>query len=577
MDVPRPTDLLNHLRASLVSVVNPPTRTAIWLNRPWLGPALFGCLAAGLVLARLDPTGDHPGTGTGPGLTVDESFNVAQGVQLFDRLMAGDLTGFRQVDAALPDHPPLGRLWIGLCHEVAFLAWPPVGTQSPAPGEPPAAYSITCARVGPALAFAMTVVLVGWATGRWFGGLAGCLASLSLILMPRSFGHAHLASLETCVNLAYAAVVLYLADRWGTPAPRTNADQPSTCSSPSLAAAAFAGVLLGLALLTKIQAVLLPVPIAIWALCVMRWRGVGLLAVWGLVGLGVMFVGWPWLWESPWSHLMQYLGRTTDRATIYVWYLGKVIADREVPWHYPWVMWLTTVPVGLHLLGACGLWQALRAPESRSRAALIGGCLVFPLLVFSIPGIAVYDGERLFSVSYPLWAVLIGRGAAWLIDRTGSKSTRTITALAAACLFATQSYGLFAMSPCWLSYYNLAVGGASGAERLGLPVTYWGDGVTRKLLADAADLVGPNGRLAVAPVLHEAQWEELRRQCPALLERNIRLIPLAPNAEPFEFVLLFPRKEYLPEEYRILDEPVLFVQRGGATLAGVYRRRSGGR
>ena len=39
-----------------------------------------------------------------------------------------------------------------------------------------------------------------------------------------------------------------------------------------------------------------------------------------------------------------------------MWYFGRVVADRDVAWHYPWVMFLATVPVGLHALGVCGLF-----------------------------------------------------------------------------------------------------------------------------------------------------------------------------------------------------------------------------
>ncbi|MSR60768.1 MAG: hypothetical protein EXS05_24530 [Planctomycetaceae bacterium] len=561
-----------------------PLRIPQCLETSWLWPAVIACAAAGLVLVQLDPTGDHPANGSGPGMTVDESFNVAQGVQLVDRLFAGDWAGFRTIDAALLDHPPLGRLWIGVCHEVAFLVWPPIGAPQDGARVPQVAYSITCARVASALAFALTVFLVGWATGRWFGRPAGSIAALALILMPRTFGHAHLASLESCINLAYAAAVLYLADRWGASASIAPTDSSRPTISPptiSIRTAVVGGILFGLALLTKIQAVLLPIPIALWAVYVMRRRGLGFVVVWGLVGLAVLFAGWPWLRDAPWDHLKQYLGRTTDRAVIYVWYGGKVIADRDVPWHYPWLMWLATVPVGLHLVGVCGLFQTLRSPESRPRAVLILGCLTFPLIVFSIPGVAVYDGERLFSVSYPLWGVLIGRGTVWFWQTACGRLTRRGATLAVAGFLLAQSYGLFVMAPCWLSYYNLAVGGLSGADQLGLPVTYWGDGVTRDLLGQVAELAGPNGRLAVAPVLHQAQWEELRQQSPVLVQHRIEFLPLGPASAEMQYVLLFPRREYLPDEFRDIESRpganrpslVLAVRREGVVVAAVYRLR----
>ena len=38
-------------------------------------------------------------------------------------------------------------------------------------------------------------------------------------------------------------------------------------------------------------------------------------------------------------------------------YFGRIMPDRDVPWHYPWFYFAVTVPVGLQLLGVFGLVQ----------------------------------------------------------------------------------------------------------------------------------------------------------------------------------------------------------------------------
>ncbi|MFN0054018.1 MAG: hypothetical protein ACKV0T_17705 [Planctomycetales bacterium] len=533
-------------------------------------PALIAAGEAILVLAWLDPAGDHPHLGAGPGVTVDEPLNVRQGVQLADRLFSGDLAGFRALDAALPDYPPLGRVWIGVCHELAFLAWPPVDSQ----GVP---YSITCARTASALAFAATLFFVGWFAARWFGRSTGAWAALALLLMPRTFGHAHLASLETCINLAYALVVFYLADRWGervgTP---SEGGGHGVQRPPGLKTAIVGGVLLGLALLIKIQAVLLPIPIALWGLLALKKRGLLLVPILGIVGLLVLFVGWPYLWDAPVDHLRQYLGRTTERAVIYAWYGGQSVADRALPWHYPWAFWWTTVPLGLHAAGVWGLWRSLRDPQPRLRALLLAACCFFPILLFSIPGIAVYDGERLFSVSYPLWAVFIGCGTSQLVQWAARQAKPRLATLGLAALLGAQSGGLWRMAPCWLSYYNLLVGGISGAQSLGLPTTYWGDGVTRTFLEEVASQSPEGATIAVAPELYNQQWNELLLQSPPLNKRQIRFAVLGtPAAAQAELLLIVPRREYLPEDFRQPFDPeqiVAAVRREGVVLAALLRR-----
>ena len=543
----------------------------------WFGPAVVAMCAWVAVVAALDPAGDHPGSFTGPGMTVDEGFNVGQGVQLADRLLAFDLPKFREIDAQLPDHPPLGRLTIGLCHELAFLVWPPVDRSVP--------YSITCARIAPACAFALLIVLIGNFASRCYGQVAGIGGAAAVAMMPRTFGHAHLAALESMVNLSTAAVVLYMASRWGG---AENIGGEAAQSEKQKSSGFFStwkteiigGILFGLALLTKVQAVLLPVPIALWIVWRRRTKGIVSLALWGAIGLGIFIALWPHLWEAPVDHLLKYLGRTTNRSIIWVWYFGESIADREVAWHYPWVMFLTTVPIGLHALGFYGCFAREKSQSRLPGEWLVLGCILFPLVLFSVPGIAVYDGERLFSFVFPLWGVFIGRGAAIAWNRIHDRFSQRIFAqrIAAACgvcFFAAQMYGLWNYAPAWLSYYNGAVGGLAGANRVGLEVSYWGDGVTRNLLAAAAQQAPRGSVVAVLPTLHPAQWREVEIQSPPLKERGVRLETWGTDAaKNAQFLLVFNRPEYLPEELRrVWDERriVAAERRAGVILAALLR------
>lgn len=586
-----------------------PSRFAQLLNRPWFGPLLVAILATVVVALALDPAGDYPGTFEGPGLTIDEIFNVDVGARIADRVLAGDVTGTIREARTLPDHPPLGRLWLGLAHEVVILVAPPRGEHAP--------LVVAAARVGSAVAFGILVWLIGFATARWYGNLAGWGASIALVLMPRVFGHAHLAALETTLNLTYTLAILSVAHKW------------SHDRAPTLRTAAICGICLGLALLTKIQAIFIPIPIAVWALINWRHKALLPLLVWGLVGLLVFFCGWPWLWLDPVGNVLKYLGHASERSSIQVWYWGQAFADRNVPWHYPWVLFATTVPIGLHALGVWGV-IARRNPvcdphrEGEAPAEPLGlpasipnqppqtsnpgepspvragtprpqppahpprispQCLIltnilFPLIMFSVPGVAVYDGERLFLIVYPLWAIFIGRGCtacwSWLQRRLSPRLAAVLLTL----FLAAQSVGLWQLAPCWLSYYNAAVGGLWGADKLGLPVTYWGDSVTRKLLVQAADSLPRNSVIEVVPVLHQFQLRAWESQCPRLRQQGITLkeMDLKGPPEPPQagYYLKFERREYLPVylrgesgfEYR----PILTINRQGVALAALYGR-----
>jgi hypothetical protein len=543
-----------------------------------LGLAVVALFACGLTLDSSGAVARLPG---GPGLTLDETFNVQMGVYHARALREYGVAivhpqSVREVFGARdynPDHPPLGRLLIGIAHELtAPLLRPDV---------PVEAVTVTCGRAASAGLFALTVLLIGTVTGRWYGTVAGAAAAASLLLMPRLFAHAHLASLETGVGLLYAATVLCAADGWQGP------------RRPRWGWVVAAGVLLGLTLLTKIQGVLLPIPLAVWALWRWHVRGLWAVVIFGLVGVLVFFVGWPWLWLDPMNHLREYFGRTTERQVLSCWYLGTKWADRDVPWHYSWVMFLTTVPLGLHALGIAGLSVLRRSPSpvaaqghagpgDRVARGAWGGRLVllnvlWPLAFFGLPGITVYDGSRLFLMVFPLWGVLIGAGfgrlTTWLKTRWGSRLGPAVLG----CGLLLQSYGVIALHPCQLSYYNLLVGGLRGASRLGFEVTYWGDSLTRDLLALVAD-DGPH-TVYVAPVLHPFQLQELMWDSPAFRSGGVVLRAFDQHqAADVRRVLVvrrqadsWPALTPAPPRSRLLAE----VRREGVQLAGYYEVSAG--
>jgi hypothetical protein len=566
-------------------IVVPPSKSPAFFSSRWSGPALVAILATFLVCLGLDPAGDYPRGLSGPGLTLDEIFNAQVGVEMADPFFAGDIPKLIQAARVLPDHPPLGRLWLGIAHEVALLVSAPSGEHAPV--------VIACARFGSAVAFGLLIFLVGYVSGIWYGRFAGVGASLAIVLMPRVFGHAHLAALETPLNLAYAAALLSVACWWK---PDFGA-QPSARGTPGARVAFLSGIVFGLTLLTKIQAIFLPIPIVLWAIWNWRWRAIWPLAVWGLTGVLLFFIGWPWLWLDPVSRFLQYFGHASERPVIYVWYLGRQFADREVPWHYPWVMFAATIPIGLHVLGCWGAWHSAVSSPSRtvpltvisrfghsrisawlaSRESLILAGVLFPLGVFSIPGVAVYDGERLFSMVFPLWALFIGSGLVAGREWITRRLTPFLTWPVMFVFLASQSLGLVRLAPCWLSYYSALIGGLRGAERLGLQVTYWGDSVTRDLLREVANHVPAGSTVDFLPVQHPFQLAALESQSPLLRDRRITLRAFdGTSGEPANYLLVFHRRDYWPHDWPAEPVPYKFISgtlRQNVLLAGLYERQ----
>ncbi len=554
------------------------------IQQRWAGGVLIGLLAFFLVVATLDPSGSYPGLAQGPGLTVDEVFNAQQGVLLVEVLRVygiwildpanvKDVFGEGGVVPYLPDHPPLGRFVLGLGHHFMWSVAAP---------DSPVGMSVTaCARFGSAVLFGMTVFLIGATAGSWFGKGAGWFAAISVLLMPRVFAHAHLASLESCVNLTYALAVLCLADRWNL---LSKTEQQGI--SPSWKQGLFPGVMLGLAMLTKIQGFLVIPMIILWALWYGRKRAIKPLFAWGITGILVFFIGWPWLWLDPVGHLRQFLGSATDRVSLNVWYFGKLYADVDTPWHYPWVMFAVTVPLGLHLLGIFGLVYSIKKKSGDPRLILVLMCILFPMLLFST-GAAIYDGERLFLMVFPLWGLLIGLGGKqawdWLRERRSLKQVWSIAIV----FLLFQSWGIVSMHPCQLSYYNLLAGGLRGADTIGLERTYWSDSITRSFLQECVGKIPRGSVIEVAPVLHQFQLEEMETQSPIVRGQGWKFQPYVVEAElkkndlessRIRYVIIYYRQADLPQRFCVLNQqkkqltqkPIVELKRKGIRLAALF-------
>lgn len=465
---------------------------------PW-GAALCAML---LVAGTLDVDDSWAYSTVGPGLTLDEGFNVETGVYLAYHLGEHGIAIFhpelsREINshpAYNPDHPPLGRWLMGIAA---------VHLRSARNGQLPL-YSINGARLASACEYGLLVLLIAFYSRRWFGPLTAATATVSFMCLPRVFAHAHLASLETCTNLTYTAFVFVLADRWWKldRVPLSRSIRP--------------GIALGLALLTKIHAVLLLPVILVWGLWNWGWKSLPRLVLIGLIGLVVFFAGWPWLWIDPIAHFQEYFARATQRDSLNCYYLGVKYADTDVPWHYPFVMFAVTMPVGFLIAGFVGLLNRTGDENSRyalfdRRSQLVFGAWLLPLMVFALPGVTVYDGVRLFLMCFPLFSIFVGLGAARLLEtiqRRRGNFAATMLVLAA---LAGPLYNMVTLHPCQLSYYNELVFGLGQADEFGFETTYWGDCVTPGFLETALSQIPENSTLQVAPVLHPLQLEFMKR------------------------------------------------------------------
>jgi len=469
---------------------------------------------------------------TGPGITWDEPSYAAAGYSYYRWLAE---LSFRSFDRATID-----RYW-AVNHEhppAAKLVYGPAGALEREHG----LLTFLTARL---LAVGMFVGLVGlvyaFVAGH-FGRRAGVLAALSLVLMPRVFGHGCLAALDVPVALACFATTVVFArahlGRWR---------------------AAAAGVLWGVALLTKINAVFLPFVLIPWALWRHGRRAVVPCVMLLVLGCATFVAGWPWLWHDTSSRICGYAVGMARRAQegehskgttdVPVHYLGRTYRARRAPWHYPFVMTLVTVPVALLVFAVIGARRSLAGGETRGIAVLVAASGLLHILVLAAPAVPKYDGVRLFMPAFPFIACLAGVGAARVWGWRGMAGKAVVAAALAA-----SALVLICTHPYELSYYNGLVGGAWGARKLGFETTYWGDTVTPEVMAYVNRHCPDGSTVAIWP-RHHAFLDSLPWMKKELEFRR----DWEAGTPPADFLILFPRQSYLDEFTRGLlrnREPV---------------------
>jgi hypothetical protein len=288
----------------------------------------------------------------------------------------------------------------------------------------------------------------------------------SLLTMPRFFFHAQLGALDVPATVAMVSVVLLF---WRTRRRR------------GIGWSIVLGLVWGMALATKINALFVMPALGLWAIAIERRPMlVGRLVLMGLIGFPFSLLLWPWLYHDGWNRLVEYIAFITVKHwQIGQWYFGRFYLPP--PWHFPFVMIVVVVPLALTTLWLAGAVRVVRGGRAESLGWLCLFCALISMLALATGKSVVYDNERLAMAAFPFLAALAGRGFVAIAQgmhvlarRSGRDFSREAAAamLALVC-FVPQTVMAGFRYPYLLSYYSASIGGLPGAARLGLEHSYW--------------------------------------------------------------------------------------------------------
>ncbi|MGD8496284.1 MAG: glycosyltransferase family 39 protein [Gemmatimonadales bacterium] len=519
----------------------------------WLRPASVRASGwLGAALAVMSMAAVWPGLNE-VGVTWDEPryFQSVERIQSWTaRLASGDVAGaldreaIREAwdsDRYYNPHPPAYKEGMALT-DALFRRW------LPRPGS---------FRLSSLFAFGLLVGLVAWCTARVAGVAAGATAGCALLLMPRVFGHAHVAATDMPLTLLWFAATLgvffHVRDgrrRW----------------------ILLAGVALGLGMATKFTAWLMPVPLAGWMLLAARERRAWLAGLFGIaLALAVAVIANPAAWPDPLGFQVRLVGESLSRDSyvpISTYYAGQIY-PYVVPWHEAIVMTFVTLPIGTLVLAGGGVASAIRRGPARSLAIL---CLIevaFWWALLALPSSPNHDGVRLWLPMFPFVAVLAGLGFARLAElaarRVRSGSAAPLVALLGLLFFVPAGLATRQSSPYYLSYYGELIGGPAGAARRGMEATYWFDAVSASFRERLEAALPTDARVVAYP---NSEYYQLL-QGMGLLRTDLRFT----DAPPADYLVLLGRKAMLERGWETVYQqarPLLAVELDGVELVGLY-------
>ncbi len=401
------------------------------------------------------------------------------------------------------EHPPLDKIWSGAIWSVArnFTT------------------DLTAHRMGNMLLVALMTGLLYLLIHDAYGQIAGLAAVAALFTMPRFFFHAHLSALDMPAAVSVFIVTFVF---W------------KTLELKNWVWGGLLGLVWGLALATKINAIFVPVTFGLWWLIFRRDLKIFVrLIIMGVTAIPVFFAAWPWLYFQTTERLIAYVEFVTvTHHKIGQYYFGEFFMPP--PWHFGFVMLWAVLPLGLTALYLVGIFRAGNGKRDNGLSWLLFLSALTPILAIATGKSMVYDNERLIMVSFPFLAGLAGLGFSWIVSSLENLSVRwsrpnvgrSGVVILVMLAFLPQLITMVRLYPHYLSYYGEGVGGLNGATRMGLETTYWCEtfNLAFPMINEQAK---PNDRIWSDPWSHDVL---IYYQTQGLLRDD--LVILAPNRVP---------------------------------------------
>ena len=451
-------------------------------------------------------------------------------------------------------HPPFSRIVSGIARIISssFLD------------------KISAYRVGPALFFALLVTVMFLWMKELFGRATGLFSALAVILTPNLFGYAH-----------FAVTDLPLASMWFLTTYSFWKGLSSWKWSVVL------GVVWGLALSTKFPALLILIPLVVWAHVFHRDKYANNLFAMLFLGPIVMVATQPYLWHQTGLRVLEFLYEGISRGyrvetNFGVFFSNQVLYSHQLPWYYPFLLVGITTSEAIVILALLGMTSLLWIRDQRSTVVLLLANAAFVLMLGLMPGAVLHDGVRQILSALPFIVALAGVGFYTLkaglqrfaqntLAFRGVENVKVkVSVILLGLICFSPALDLYLSHPFQLSFYNRLVGGIRGAYARGLETTYFMEAFTPAFLRTINEKIPPNA--SINGSFANSMFVYYQKE--GLLRQDIKIT----SGRTFDYFVLLNRRSALsPRERYLINstaKPYISITVAGVPLVSAFESKT---
>ena len=503
------------------------------------------------------------------GITTDAPGDFRVGHKYLHFYLTGDLN-FSDNTPVIEDHP---NFTTRASVETPYHHWPFVNILSAVTCtvffrwfgllDPIAAHHV----IGPIITSVFLFILFIFIEKHW-GRFIAVISVMAIITYPRFFGHS-LNNIKDVPEMLFNSATIFLFVEW--------------LYSRKLKYLYFTFILWGIALATKLNAILVPVILFLWLIPdivkelrkgdIAKYRILLHFLVGGIISIVIFIISYPpllpWAYETDaLSHILSFIGDKIE----YIIHIGtEVTRVRNPSWNLyaPSQIFFAT-PVVMLLLFLSGLVRIFYKDRRKMNILLIIW-LFFIVGRHCLPNTNHYDGIRHFIIYVVPVAIITSLGMAYIIELLSSikrlkVNKRILSVVLPLSLLIPNVSILLTYHPYQTTYFTPLVGGLKRAQEKNLECCYdyWlnsykevGEWLNKNAVRDAYYYTFHTTNI----LTYSIKRDDLK----GIFTRRLVPIPPPPNTY---FVLM--AMDVIPDQHRWLFEKVHEVKRRGGRIFEIY-------